>query len=118
MAPTPTTLPAGWTVSNSSGTFSGPPPLDSDDEILALEAEAEGLDLAPDSPGWEDVDPADDADGEVAVRAFFGEEIFGSAVEMVEGARKEGKADFRGALRTFREFLFYSFWRDLSTSES
>ena len=57
-------LPVGWTISNKDGAQAGParrPSPDPDDDS-GSEGEEQGLDIAPDSPGWEDVDAYEDED--------------------------------------------------------
>lgn len=56
-------LPVGWTISNKDGAQAGPARRPSPDlEDSGSEGEEPGLDIAPDSPGWEDVDAEEDED--------------------------------------------------------
>ena len=51
-------LPAGWQVTNSSGSWSAPAESDdiNDDDAQSGDGGLEAEDLRPDSPGWEDVE--------------------------------------------------------------
>lgn len=65
-------LPPGWRVSNSSGSWSAP--IQQEHYDIVNIAEDEGLDpedLRPDSPGWEDME--DDAE-ELSIKCLFCEE--------------------------------------------
>nr|POF07653.1 putative protein arginine n-methyltransferase 3 [Quercus suber] len=87
-------LPAGWTVTNKDGNFSGPPPRDDEDEAVAEDLEDQSLDIRPDSPGWEDANAGDDVE-EVSVKAFFSEEMFPSAPAMVQHCEEKDGFSFR-----------------------
>ncbi|KAK3068676.1 hypothetical protein LTR53_013563 [Teratosphaeriaceae sp. CCFEE 6253] len=79
-------LPAGWRVSNSSGSFSAPtaPPEDSDSDegenVPGLTEE----DLRPDSPGWEDVE--EDVE-KTSIKCLICDEKFDGVRKMVEHAK-------------------------------
>lgn len=69
-------LPVGWTVSNKDGAHAGPvrrPSPDLDDDS-GSEGGEQGLDIAPDSPGWEDLEADEDED--LNVKCLLCSEVF------------------------------------------
>lgn len=103
-------LPPGWRLSNSDGSFSGPPQVEeeasgsdedhSDDEI------EDNVDVQPDSPGWEDVDP--DADTEIVdVKCLLCDLSFPKADSMLDHCNHEHGLDFL-AVRRRHNLDFYS----------
>lgn len=92
-------LPVGWTVTNRDGNFTGPPPRDDEDEAVAEELEEEGLDVRPDSPGWEDAN-ADDDEEQISVKCFFSDEVFPSAQAMVKHCEEKNDFNFRQVIKT------------------
>ena len=104
-------LPPGWRVSNSEGSYSGPPPIPqhesnsgSDDGSDANDDQA--LDIQPDSPGWEDVDPSTDVEA-LSVKCLICEEIFNHAGVMLDHCRSEHSFDFL-EIRRLHGLDFYS----------
>lgn len=75
-------LPAGWTVSNASGSFAGPAHLTPDEEMVL--DDLDGLDVRPDSPGWEDME--DDTEA-VSVQSLLTTDKFPSAAAMLDDCR-------------------------------
>lgn len=49
-------LPAGWRVSNSSGSWAAPAHTSDDEDVGIAAGGLEPDDLRPDSPGWEDME--------------------------------------------------------------
>src|ERR1700759_4194558 len=92
-------LPPGWWVKNSSGSYSGPPVLDLNQNGLGepgMEDENEGnaeggLDIAPDSPGWEDVEPDTEA---LEIQCLLCSEKHPSASTMLEHCKSTHDFEF------------------------
>lgn len=93
-------LPAGWSVKNSSGSFTGPPALDEEDLELQEDYEALGIDVRPDSPGWEDVNADDDREV-VNFKCFVCEQTFDGIAAMVAHARESHQLDFVKIQKSF-----------------
>nr|POE62886.1 putative protein arginine n-methyltransferase 3 [Quercus suber] len=89
-----TSLPAGWTVRNKDGNFTGPPAQDDEDEAVAEDLEEQCLDIRPDSPGWEDTNAGDDVE-EISVKSFFSDDVFPSAPAMVQHCQEKDGFNFR-----------------------
>lgn len=67
-------LPAGWRVSNSSGSWSAPAKQDRHEiDNIADDEGLEPEDLRPDSPGWEDME--DDVE-ELSIKCLFCDERY------------------------------------------
>lgn len=105
-------LPPGWRVSNSEGSYSGPSrPEDNEGHDESREGHSgsdvdENLDIQPDSPGWEDVEP--DADVEtLAVKCLICDEIFHDARVMLDHCRSEHSFDFL-EIRRLHNLDFYA----------
>ena len=98
-------LPPGWWVRNSTGSYSGPPPLEelqadgsgdagSDDED---ESNPEiGLDIRPDSPGWEDIEPDTES---LEVKCLLCPEKYPSATAMLDHCTTTHGFDFLGTVK-------------------
>ena len=98
-------LPPGWTVSNNTGSFAGPSHVVNGSEDDISDAE-ENLDVEPDSPGWEDVEPSEDVEA-VAVKCLICEEVFGDTGVMLNHCRSEHSFDFL-EIRRLKNLDFYS----------
>ncbi|WPG99991.1 Hypothetical protein R9X50_00281500 [Acrodontium crateriforme] len=94
-------LPAGWTVSNSSGSYAGPAHLTLDEEMVL--DDLDGLDVRPDSPGWEDME--DDTES-VVVQSLLTDEKFPSAKVMLEECKTSHGFDLL-AVRKGLDLDFY-----------
>lgn len=75
---------------------SGSAPRENDD--LSSEGSADGLDVRPDSEGWEDENPDEDVES-VAVKCLLCEESFGGAKAMVEHCKGAHRFDFLAVQR-------------------
>ena len=100
-------LPPGWRVSNSAGEFSGHP---REEDIDSAESESNesgnigGLDVRPDSPGWDDVEE----DSEVVnIKCLLCSENFASAKSMLDHCKIMHSLDFL-AVRQQHNLDFYS----------
>jgi hypothetical protein len=94
-----TQLPPGWWVKNAQGSFEGPPPLedlrirnaaedeDTDDEM----ADGDGLDIQPDSPGWEDMESDTET---VAIQCLLCDQQFPAPTRMLRHCKHEHGFDF------------------------
>ena len=112
-------LPTGWRVSNSSGSYSGPAKRDESTESDGDESSGEddsiansnedvdnlGLDIRPDSPGWEDAEPDDEEP--VHIKCLFCSSTFLAANEMLDHCTMGHGFDFL-AVRTQHRLDFYS----------
>lgn len=98
-------------MSNSEGSFRGPPLAESD-EVANDHAEDsdssmdEDLDIKPDSPGWEDIEPQEDVEV-LHVKCLICEEIFNDASVMLDHCRSEHSFDFL-EIRRLKNLDFYS----------
>lgn len=101
-------LPPGWRVKNATGSFAGPPPLDNlppthgdedeDDEQDATN-EIGGLDIRPDSPGWEDVEPDTEA---LTVQCLLCPQTHNSPALMLEHCNKQHDFDFAATVHSHK----------------
>ncbi len=105
-------LPPGWQVSNNEGSRSVPQKPeesgaddDSSDEGSDAQQQS-GLDVEPDSPGWEDVEPNEDVES-VNYKCLICEEQFNNAEVMLEHCRSEHSFDFL-EIRRLHGLDFYS----------
>lgn len=114
-----TNLPPGWWVKNNEGSFSGPPPIeepdeqDDEDDIIddrggnesdSAPEEEMGLDIRPDSPGWEDME-ADTED--LKIQCLLCADQFPSSQVMLEHCRAGHGFDFVNVVKQHR-LDFYS----------
>ena len=109
----PERLPPGWWVKNSDGSFSGPPvrpdqdtdfsDVDGDDEEDEEDIEeGNGLDIRPDSPGWEDMEPDTE---NLSVQCLLCPDLATSATLMLEHCKTTHNFDFLAAIE--RQKLSY-----------
>jgi hypothetical protein len=106
-----TNLPPGWWVKNTDGSFNGPPPIEEPDDQQdgddmldedgnhdsdSAPEEEMGLDIRPDSPGWEDVE-ADTED--LKVQCLLCPQQNQSAQAMTEHCQKIHGFDFIGSIK-------------------
>jgi hypothetical protein len=103
-------LPPGWRVKNINGSFAGPPPLDDHQTTSADEDEDEhngdeigGLDIRPDSPGWEDIEPDTEA---LSVQCLLCPESHPSPTLMLAHCKEQHNFDFAATIRS-HELDFY-----------
>ena len=93
-------LPPGWWVTNSSGSYAGPPPIQDDDGDQEADANADnnegGLDIRPDSPGWEDVEPDTEA---LSVQCLLCSQQFPSAPLMLNHCKSLHGFDFLAVVK-------------------
>ncbi|KAK5125968.1 hypothetical protein LTR85_011323 [Meristemomyces frigidus] len=100
-------LPAGWSVSNSTGSWTAPAYKEEDDDELQGEDGLEAEDLRPDSPGWEDME--DDTE-ELNLKCLLCDEKFNAVRAMVghckgthdfdlDAIRKANKIDFYNTMK-------------------
>ncbi|KAF2480148.1 hypothetical protein BDY17DRAFT_303309, partial [Neohortaea acidophila] len=99
-------LPPGWSFSNSEGSHAAPPPrpqedLEDSDEDLEL-----AVDIQPDSPGWEDVEPGNDIET-TSYKCLICPENFDDAGKMLDHCRSEHSFDFL-EIRRLHALDFYS----------
>jgi hypothetical protein len=106
-----TQLPPGWWVKNAQGSFEGPPPLEdlrirnaaeddnTDDEMV----DGDGLDIQPDSPGWEDMESDTEA---VSVQCLLCEQQFPAPTRMLRHCKHEHGFDFVAVVNE-RKLDFY-----------
>lgn len=105
-------LPPGWHVSNSEGSFHGPPLFEDGGGADDIEDDNSGsemdqdLDIRPDSPGWEDVEPSEDVEA-LHVNCLICDEIFNDAGVMLDHCRSEHSFDFL-EIRRLHNLDFYS----------
>ncbi len=99
-----TELPPGWRVKNANGSFTGPPPIEdlnidsaSDEDEGQNPSENGGLDIRPDSPGWEDVEADTEA---VSVQCLLCAENFSSPQVMLEHCESKHSFDFVATVKT------------------
>ena len=89
-------LPPGWRMSNVSGAYTGPPPAPEDDNIDGDRSSASGddedLDIRPDSPGWEDVEP--DAEENLSVKCLLCQQSFDQIPLMLQHCHETHTFDF------------------------
>lgn len=83
-------LPAGWSVSNSSGSWTAPAYQNEDDDVLQGEDGLEAEDLRPDSPGWEDME--DDTE-EISLKCLLCDEKFNAVRVMVDHCKQSHSFD-------------------------
>lgn len=104
-------LPPGWRITNSTGSHAGPskPPEDdySDDDSREGEIPDVGLDIQPDSPGWEDME--DDSE-QLSIKDFFSDQIFPTALAMLDHCKSAHSFDFLGICKQ-HNLDFYSTMR-------
>lgn len=113
-----TNLPPGWWVKNSDGSFNGPPPIeepgddhDEDDMIEdndnrdsdSAPEEDMGLDIRPDSPGWEDME-ADTED--LKIQCLLCAEQSGSSQAMIDHCQAVHGFDFISVVKQQRLDFF------------
>ena len=107
-------LPAGWHVQNSTGTFNAPAQSYSDEEDEGPARPRRGddgldeEDLRPDSPGWEDVEPAEDLEV-VEVTCLCCGDVFrssGAVREMVRHCKEVHGLDLDALRRRDCEYPF------------
>jgi hypothetical protein len=91
------TLPAGWRMTNSSGSWSAPAHPDEDEEDIADREGLQPEDLRPDSPGWEDVE--EDTGDEIKVQSLFCEKQFKSFDEFDVHEKEVFGFDLRSVAR-------------------
>ena len=115
-------LPPGWSVSNSTGSWSAPSALsrevDDEDAEIGAEAGLEPEDLRPDSPGWEDVEEEQE---DFQLKSLLDDEIFTNVRAMVEhlktthdfdlDAIRKKHSTLRYALRNFGQHAFRTLHR-------
>lgn len=103
-------LPVGWTVSNKDGSQAGPArrPSPGPEDDSGSEGDERGLDIAPDSPGWEDVEADEDED--LNVKCLVCSETYPAARRMLDhcstihgldllSAIKQHSLDFYGTIK-------------------
>ena len=99
-------LPPGWRVTNSSGEYSGQVRLD--DDIDGLEdgdsSAGDGVDIRPDSPGWED---AEDDTETVNIRCLLCDGTYNSAALMLDHCKIVHYLDLQ-TVRAEHSLDFYS----------
>lgn len=93
-------LPVGWTVSNKDGAQAGPvrrpsPDLNGDDS--ASEGDDQGLDIAPDSPGWEDIEADEDED--LSVKCLLCGDVFPQPRPMLDHCAATHGLDLLGVVK-------------------
>jgi hypothetical protein len=104
-----TGLPPGWWVKNFDGDFAGPPPMPEDYQDVDSETEGtengrdiigeeSGLDIQPDSPGWEDMEV--DAE-EVSVQCLLCPQTFPTPGLMLDHCKGEHSFDFVETVRSY-----------------
>ncbi|KAK5175438.1 uncharacterized protein LTR77_000577 [Saxophila tyrrhenica] len=109
-----TKLPPGWWIRTHDGSFAGPPPIpqdytnDDDSEVDGVDGQSVvddegGLDIRPDSPGWEDME----ADTEsLTVQCLLCPQQFSSPNLMLEHCSSSHNFDFVNVVRS-RGLDFY-----------
>ncbi|EMD00791.1 hypothetical protein BAUCODRAFT_29160 [Baudoinia panamericana UAMH 10762] len=100
-------LPPGWRVSNSQGSWSAPSAPQIDRHIEDDDGDDGGLDdeaLRPDSPGWEDVE--DDTEP-TSFKCLLCEDHFETVRQMVDHAQQNHDFDL-DLIRTSNQLDFYS----------
>lgn len=109
-------LPPGWRVNNSSGSYSGPPRQDEppgseeggieDDNSIADSNEDVdvGIDIRPDSPGWEDAEPDDEET--IYVQCLLCDSTFSAVNIMLDHCKGDHGFDFL-AIRSRYNLDFY-----------
>ncbi len=110
-----TKLPPGWWIKNSEGSFAGPPPLPEDDppEYASEDGDHEkdqdtigdenALDIRPDSPGWEDMEPDTE---NFSVQCLLCSQQFPSPATMLDHCKDKHTFDFVGVVQ-FEGLDFY-----------
>lgn len=104
-------LPVGWTVSNKDGAQAGPArrlSADPEDDNSGPEGEGQGeqgLDIAPDSPGWEDMEADEDED--LAIKCLICTQTFPQARPVLNHCLAEHNFDFLGIVKEY-QLDFYS----------
>jgi len=79
-------LPTGWTISNKAGSSAGPArrsSVGSDDS----DESQHGINIQPDSPGWEDAEP--DEEDDLSIKCLLCNETFGQAKRMLDHCEAE-----------------------------
>ena len=92
-------LPVGWTVSNKDGASAGParrPSPDLDGDSGSDDGE-QGLDIAPDSPGWEDVEAEEDED--LSIKCLLCEHVFHQKNPMLDHCSMTHGLDFMALVK-------------------
>lgn len=92
-------LPVGWTVSNKDGARAGPARRSSVDDSASEDDDGvQGLDIAPDSPGWEDVEADDDDEG-LSVKCLLCLSVFPNVKGMVAHCAAEHNFDLLAVIK-------------------
>lgn len=96
-------LPPGWRISNSTGDFAGRPRAEDIDDGDS-DDEAQGLDIQPDSPGWEDME--DDSEA-LDFKCLLCDDVSKSGPKMLDHCKTAHNFDFL-AIRQQHNLDFYS----------